>query len=146
MKLVQMRCPSCGSNLSVDSSKTKCFCMFCGAQVLIDDEKHHVVYDNAHQSGYEFEMGRIRAQEDARQAKIKAQQEAQRRAYQEQIDARLYEEAKRNHAICPRCNNFKTQRTVHTAPVVGKYSTDFFCPACGYQWKRSYLDDVLGIK
>lgn len=129
--------------------------MFCGAQVIIDDEKHHVVYDNAHQSGYEFEMGRIRAQEDARQAAlraqeaarqaaIRAQQEAQRRAYQAQLDAKLYEEAKRNHAICPRCKNFKTKRTVHSAPIVGEYAADIYCPVCGYSWRRNILDNIIG--
>lgn len=67
MKLLDMTCPKCGAQLTIDDKITKGFCEHCGNVVLIDDEAQHVRYDNAEEAGYNFEKGRQRAQEESRQ-------------------------------------------------------------------------------
>lgn len=62
MKLIELKCPNCGSILQVDSSQKEAYCQFCGTKLAIDDEVQHFQYDNAEQAGYEFEKGRQRAQ------------------------------------------------------------------------------------
>ena len=66
MKIVDLTCPHCGANLKVDSSATEYTCEYCGSKVLLDNggaSKQTV--DNAEESGYQFEKGRIRAQREA---------------------------------------------------------------------------------
>ena len=65
MRLIDMTCPHCGSALKVDADRQKAFCQYCGTELLIDDEVKHVRYENAEQTGYEFEKGRLRAQMEA---------------------------------------------------------------------------------
>lgn len=64
MKLIDTICPHCGTALKVNMERGFCFCEYCGAKLLIDDEAVHIQYDNAEQAGYEFEKGRQRAQEE----------------------------------------------------------------------------------
>jgi len=40
MKLVQLKCPSCGAALNTDQKTA--FCQYCGAKLLIDDEAQRV--------------------------------------------------------------------------------------------------------
>ena len=64
MKLVEMKCKNCGAVLKVtDENKDVC-CQYCHAVYKLDDEIQHIKYDNMEQSGYEFEKGRIRAQQE----------------------------------------------------------------------------------
>ena len=60
-----MTCPHCGSALKVDADRKKAFCQYCGTELLIDDEVKRIRYENAEQTGYEFEKGRLRAQMEA---------------------------------------------------------------------------------
>ncbi|SEQ56343.1 TFIIB-type zinc ribbon-containing protein [Butyrivibrio sp. TB] len=62
MKLVNMVCPNCGASLQVDADKKNLTCSYCGNNIIVDDEVKHIRYDNAEQTGYEFEKGRQRAQ------------------------------------------------------------------------------------
>lgn len=40
MKIIEVKCPSCGGKLKVEDSQTKLItCEFCGSQFLLDDEK-----------------------------------------------------------------------------------------------------------
>ena len=40
MKMVEIKCPSCGGKLKVEDSQTKLIiCEYCGSQFLLDDEK-----------------------------------------------------------------------------------------------------------
>lgn len=64
MKLVEMKCKNCGAKLKVNSEVKEANCQFCGAEFKIDDEVQHVKYDDMEQAGYEFEKGKIRAQEE----------------------------------------------------------------------------------
>ncbi len=66
MKLIDLECPGCGASLHVESGQKNITCSHCGKTVMIDDEVHHVQYDNAEEAGYKFEKGRQRAQEEAR--------------------------------------------------------------------------------
>lgn len=66
MKLISLTCPNCGAKLEVDASLGKAYCQYCGAQVLIDEEKRNIKLDNAEETGYQFEKGRQRAQMEAR--------------------------------------------------------------------------------
>ena len=66
MKIVDLTCPHCGANLKVDPSAAEYTCEYCGSKVLLDNggaSKQTV--DNAEESGYQFEKGRIRAQREA---------------------------------------------------------------------------------
>ena len=65
MKLVDMTCPHCGASLKVDPDARECTCEFCNSKFVIDNETIHVKYDNAEESGYQFEKGRQRAQKEA---------------------------------------------------------------------------------
>ena len=65
MKLVSLRCPSCGADLKINSELKNGVCNFCGYSFIIDDEIHHIEVDipNARNAGFEFEQGRIASQE-----------------------------------------------------------------------------------
>ena len=64
MKLVDLKCKNCGANLSVDPSSDEVTCNYCKATFKLDDEVTHLKFDNMEQSGYDFEKGRIRAQQE----------------------------------------------------------------------------------
>ena len=38
MKLISMRCPHCGAELSIDMDRRQAFCQYCGNMLLLDDE------------------------------------------------------------------------------------------------------------
>ena len=38
MKLISVKCPSCGSNLKIKNNVSKMKCEYCGANVILDDE------------------------------------------------------------------------------------------------------------
>ena len=65
MKIVSMVCPNCGASLQVDADQKNLTCSYCGNGLYVDDEVKHVQYDNAEDTGYQFEMGRQRAQAEA---------------------------------------------------------------------------------
>lgn len=67
MKIVNMICPNCGASIQVDADKKNLTCNYCGNNLYLDDEVQHVQYDNAEETGYQFEKGRQRAQAEARQ-------------------------------------------------------------------------------
>ena len=62
MKIVSMVCPNCGASLQVDADQKNLTCNYCGNSLYVDDEVKHVQYDNAEETGYQFEKGRQRAQ------------------------------------------------------------------------------------
>lgn len=64
MKLIELKCKNCGAILKVDENSNNVNCEFCHAKFKLDDEVKHVQYDNMEQSGYEFEKGRLRAQQE----------------------------------------------------------------------------------
>ena len=60
-----MVCPNCGASLQVDADQKNLTCSYCGNGLYVDDEVKHVQYDNAEETGYQFEKGRQRAQAEA---------------------------------------------------------------------------------
>ena len=52
MKMVEIKCPSCGGKLKVEDSQTKLIaCEYCGSQFLLDDEKvQHITNYNIYQA------------------------------------------------------------------------------------------------
>lgn len=86
MKLIEMKCKNCGAKLKVNPEEKDANCQFCGAEFKIDDETIHHKLDDAEQMGYELEKGKIRAREEAKEAKhaeesaiLIAQEEEKRR-------------------------------------------------------------------
>lgn len=65
MRLVNMTCPNCGAQLQIDADRAQVYCEHCGTKLLMQDDVHHIQYDNAEESGYLFEKGRQRAIEEA---------------------------------------------------------------------------------
>ena len=47
--LVELICPKCGGKMEVDSSREKCFCTFCGAEVVNMAQKIDINQVKAHQ-------------------------------------------------------------------------------------------------
>ncbi len=86
MKLLSLTCPNCGANIEVNAELTKCTCNFCGKQFLIDDDYKRERKWNE-QEGYDFEQGRIRAQneeaERIRQEALRREAEAKQRQQEE---------------------------------------------------------------
>ncbi len=89
MKLVELKCPNCGSNLKVDENSTLVLCQFCGTQFKVDNVVKHIQYDNAEQTGYEFEKGRMKAKEDAIRQQ-QALEEQQRKEEQEAVVKKIH--------------------------------------------------------
>lgn len=65
MKLIRMKCPACGGDLSVEEGSTTTVCPYCGSTLQVDGEKEAVSLGNAEKTGYEFEKGRMKAQQEA---------------------------------------------------------------------------------
>ena len=72
MKTVTMDCPKCGRSLEFPNNQRQTKCLYCGSTVYWDDEAKHTVLDNAEQVGYEFEKGRIKAQQEISYSKYHA--------------------------------------------------------------------------
>lgn len=41
LSFYSVKCPDCGANLQVEDGRTKLFCSYCGAQVIINNENEH---------------------------------------------------------------------------------------------------------
>lgn len=87
MKILNMNCPNCNGQMSIDIENKKATCEHCGTVVLIDDEVQHLQYDNAEDAGYNFEKGRMKAWEE----KERQENEARQREYLQREAARQQE-------------------------------------------------------
>lgn len=54
-----------------DAKKIKC--KYCHSEYKLDDEVQHIKYDDMEQAGYDFEKGKIRAQQEAKNHNINTQ-------------------------------------------------------------------------
>lgn len=68
MKLLEMKCKNCGALLKVEEDAKYIECQYCNTKYKLDDELQHIKYDDMEKSGYEFEKGRIRAQQEQKRA------------------------------------------------------------------------------
>lgn len=37
VKIISLKCPECGADISIEEGHKQCFCQYCGAKILIDD-------------------------------------------------------------------------------------------------------------
>jgi DNA-directed RNA polymerase subunit M/transcription elongation factor TFIIS len=79
MKLLDLTCPHCGAPLKAADDTRVAKCPYCDSNIYLDDEAARVRLDGAESAGYDFEMGRIRAQQEAETARREAQQKAARK-------------------------------------------------------------------
>lgn len=68
MNLLEMKCKNCGALLKVEEDAKDIECQYCNTKYKLDDEVQHIKYDDMEKSGYEFEKGRIRAQQEQKRA------------------------------------------------------------------------------
>lgn len=45
INFVPAKCPVCGATVSVDTSRPKAFCNYCGTQLIINNENEHIYRD-----------------------------------------------------------------------------------------------------
>ncbi len=66
MKIITLECTKCGGHIKVNSSLKQGICNFCGTPFMVDDEVKcvKIAFDDAAQVGYDFEKGRMNAQND----------------------------------------------------------------------------------
>lgn len=64
MKIIEIKCPSCGAAIKTNIDNPMTTCEFCGKDLFFDDETTHIKLDDMTKSGYEFEKGRILAQKE----------------------------------------------------------------------------------
>lgn len=43
INLIKLQCPNCGANLEVDSSLKQCFCLYCGAKMLLNNGNEYTI-------------------------------------------------------------------------------------------------------
>lgn len=70
MKLVELKCKNCGSLLKVEDGVKEVTCTYCHTSFILDDEVQHIQHDNMYESGYEFEKGRIKAQDEKQESNM----------------------------------------------------------------------------
>ena len=76
MKLLDLSCPNCGSKMSLNTETKECTCNSCGGTFLLDDEtqKQQIDSESAAEAGYQFEMGRQKAQSEVRANNLRTSQ------------------------------------------------------------------------
>ena len=42
-KLISVKCPNCGHDLSIEENRTQAYCSYCGGKILISNENEYVV-------------------------------------------------------------------------------------------------------
>ena len=71
MKLVELKCRNCGSQLKAGPGDDDICCDFCKSKYKLDDEIKHLKCDDMEKAGYEFEKGRLKAREEYEASKQK---------------------------------------------------------------------------
>lgn len=39
VKIISLKCPECGADISIEEGHKQCFCQYCGAKIILDDGK-----------------------------------------------------------------------------------------------------------
>ena len=74
MKLISLTCPHCGGPLKISEDAKQADCPFCDSTIILEDEVKPIRIDNTEQAGYDFEKGRLKAQQDAINVKVVVEQ------------------------------------------------------------------------
>ena len=76
MKITSLKCPECNGILNVDKNLQQCYCTYCGAKIVLQDEYHHTktYIDQARIKEAEVEQIRVEHEysekEERRKAKL----------------------------------------------------------------------------
>lgn len=128
MKILNMNCPNCKGQLTIDMENKRATCAHCGTVVLIDDEIQHFQYDNAEDAGYNFEKGRMKAWEEReRQENEARQREVQQREFARQ------QEMTRRKALAEQQKKKPNVALIVTLSIVGTVLVVLLicCAGCG---------------
>ncbi len=79
MAAIDMTCPACGARLQLDDRMRQAFCTYCGHQMILE-RGQQMDEEDYHEAGYQFEMGRIRAQREEEQREAERAEQAARDA------------------------------------------------------------------
>jgi len=71
MKLVELKCPKCGSVLQINAELTRGLCNYCGNEFLVEDEVNKIKIVNGKEFGYEQWQGAQDAINDQKQELMK---------------------------------------------------------------------------
>ena len=82
MKLIELKCPRCNATLKVNPELDKCYCLYCGNELLIDDEQQEVKITGGYEFGYGNQYGKMQAAYDFNQT----HQTEMQRQYEHQLD------------------------------------------------------------
>ena len=74
MRLIELKCPSCGALLQVDMNAQQAWCSHCGHQLIVDDERVRADGESFREAGYQFEQGRILARQEQAEREFAEQQ------------------------------------------------------------------------
>ena len=119
MKIIELNCPNCKGPLKIDYTNNKAYCEHCGTVVILDDEVQHFQYDNAEDAGYNFEKGRMKAQEEQRMAEMAARQQAeQQRLVQQRIEQQRILAQKQEIERSKQNQKKKTNKAAIIIPIV----------------------------
>lgn len=42
IKYSLVKCPACEANLSIEAGRTRCFCTYCGSQIIVTNDNEHI--------------------------------------------------------------------------------------------------------
>lgn len=70
MRLIDLKCPSCGASLQIDMEAQQAFCPHCGHQLIVDDGRMKADGASFRDAGYQFEQGRMQAQREQNRAYV----------------------------------------------------------------------------
>lgn len=92
MKIIPVACPKCGASFEIEEGRDKCFCQYCGTQIVIDDGSRNITNTQiirdeakikelelrAKQLEFEVEQARKKEEERTKQLEIEAENEKMR--------------------------------------------------------------------
>lgn len=172
MRVETITCPNCGASITPDPHRKIVFCPYCDTAIRIEDDGNvDEIKENAQEIGYQFEKGRIRAQEEKQQKQTKAEKakeflQRQKLRRQQERDTRQAQD--QYQLQCPRCGstNLKISREkkaayrsgsssggtvragrvgihsgTHSSTINYDYHTVAVCQNCGYAWDPNGEDE-----
>lgn len=78
MKIVSLVCPQCNSNLDIEEGRKECYCQYCGAHIVVDDETKKNVHQISYRNEAKIKAAEVRIKELEQQLemeKLRQQQE-----------------------------------------------------------------------
>lgn len=144
MKIVELKCPNCGATVMQDEEGKKLFCEYCGTRLIAMEERSSVRLEDAEDTGYRFEMGRIRAQREAeRQSVFKR---GERSAPLGQIVINNFNAPSKHEASSRSVNtNAANQAAVNTGKEKNKWTAFLLCLLFGYFGLHKFYEGKTGM-